>query len=844
MSQDAAICLISDDDLPLELQLQKDPNNKEIWRNYILQWKRLNKPIDNIIWLYERFMLQIPTFLEIWQEYIFWLHSINSDGTYSEFILSVYQRCHELLKKFDSDIMYLEYLTVALKSYQLTHIRLSFNLCLKNLKILDNQNRIWEMIIPFISDTLIPLTENSVEESDDELNKLDQLKLIIYETFFHTNTKDEEKNDDTYSMSQFESDIWSSQLLEKYLVVCPIESQNNILLLLFKTNDSSRIKKNFDKYLIKNKNLVDNIPFSLYSIYLKTLQNIKGQLKEYNDLYFKLRTKYPEKIVQLIILHCQWLIKQKKINEFEECLTNELNTVLDVSQFIELFNYYLDFKQAYIDTILNERTNFKTENEKAHWDKVLSEQIDSLNELTETRELKINDLKLRNNINNVSTWLERVSLFENIDDKCQVYNEALIKINPLMIPIRHEKLSTLWCSYIDIYWDLQKFDTARELYETAIKVPFPHIIDLEDIYLHWANNELNQFGLERSIDLLSKILQIPDNFEILITQFEDDIKANSHNVPVNLIVFNSLKLWTEYIDQLEAQSMNISKIEKTVKAYENLIKIKLVTPKIFLNYANYLKKFGQFTKSYQIYQRAITQYSNLEIKYLIWLQYLNDVIKFRVTTKLTAEQVRDLFDESIETFTGQEMIDYSQICSMYNLFEEPQNMVNSRSIKILTTGAENLSNKFMTSKITLWRMAIDKTKKIFPDLECRPLYQKVIETAPAEISIDYCIEFATMECTYHEYQRTREILRHGSQLLPPIRNKKLWNYWEQFEIEHGNKVSYKDMLLFKKKLEDEMVVDTETVSKQDGNIAFVASSGNKLLKKNELKNENEIDLDL
>lgn len=839
MSHDAAESPITNEDLPLELQLQKDPNNREVWRNYILQWRRLDRPVDDIIWLYERFVLQIDSVFEIWQDYIQWLHSVNISGVYSEFILSLYQRCHDILGKFDSNVTYVEYLTFAIKCSHLTHIRQSFNLALQNLKDTESQDKIWGLIIPFVSDALLPLTENSMDEDDDqESTYLDRLKIIIYQTFF----QGEEENPEMLP----HVDIWSSQILEKYLLVCPIELQNNILLLLYRTNDSERIKKNFDKYLIKNKYVQDNIPFSLYKVYLKILTNLDSQTNEYVDLLNTLRNKYSEKIVDLITLHCEWLLKQKRIDELEKYITNELQSVLDFTQFVELFNYLIDFKQAYINTILDEQDNIKDKDKIAHWTQILTDQIASLNKLIDSKDLQINDLKLRLNINNVDTWLERVSLFENIDDKCQVFTEALLKINPLKVPYKHEKLSTLWCSYIDIYWNLQKFDTARELYETAIKVPFPRIIDLEKIYLHWINNELNQFGLERSIELLNKILQIPENFEMLVNQFENDLKTKNFSVPVNAIIFNSLKLWSAYIDQLEAQSMNTDKMDNCIKAYEDLIKIKLITPKMFLNYAAFLHKFNQFGKSYAIYQRALTQFSNLEIKYLIWVQYLTAVLKDRSSTEMSIEEIRALFDESIETFQGQDSIDYSQICSMYNSFEEPQNLINSRSIQILISGAENISNKFMNSKLTLWRMAIDKTKKILPGTACRPLYQSIIEIAPVAISVEYCIEFASMECDHEEYRRTREILQYGAKLLPPLQNKKLWDYWDQFEIEHGTKETYKDMLLLKKKLQDEMALDTETVSKQDGNISFVASSKNKLLERNDesTKNENEIELDL
>lgn len=103
------------------------------------------------------------------------------------------------------------------------------------------------------------------------------------------------------------------------------------------------------------------------------------------------------------------------------------------------------------------------------------------------------------------------------------------------------------------------------------------------------------------------------------------------------------------------------------------------------------------------------------------------------------------------------------------------------------------------------------------------------------------MKFTKLEMSLSDYTRARELLQYGAQLLPPIKNEELWGLWEQFELEHGDKSYYKEMLLLKQKLEKDMKVDTEEVSKGQGNVQFVASS----VKNQEAKtNPDEIEIDI
>lgn len=65
-------------------------------------------------------------------------------------------------------------------------------------------------------------------------------------------------------------------------------------------------------------------------------------------------------------------------------------------------------------------------------------------------DIYLNDVALRQDSNLVETWMKRVSLQKSAAEKCNVYSEAILKIDPRKVGTPGS-FGRLWCSYGDLY---------------------------------------------------------------------------------------------------------------------------------------------------------------------------------------------------------------------------------------------------------------------------------------------------------------------------------------------------------------------------------------------------------
>ena len=61
-----------------------------------------------------------------------------------------------------------------------------------------------------------------------------------------------------------------------------------------------------------------------------------------------------------------------------------------------------------------------------------------------------------------------------------------------------------------------------------------------------------------------------------------------------------------------------------------------------------------------------------------------------------------------------------------------------------------------------------------------------------------CIRFASMEALHGETERARAIYIHASTYCDPRTATTFWKTWQDFEVEHGNEESFREMLRIKR----------------------------------------------
>lgn len=801
----------TEEDLAYEYELQTQSTNFLTWTRYLDYKKSRDDPVA-LAWLYERCTNEFPNSVDLWLEYLKWrtdlIQSLNA-----VFYVDEFTKCNALFERalrwcFDNDRIWIMYLKFAEQQRDLGMIRSILNRSLRCVS-LEKHPRIWESIISFIEDDLLQ-NANFLEDNE--------LEALMHDALF----RKEEKRSTS-------PDLWSSHMLVRYLEIT--DSVEHTLYLLGLTGDDEAVRRVYERYLFPDTFSVVN--YKQHDFYLRYI-NALGQVgteEEFQEGVERTIIKFPHLSSSLMVELAKNFIMRSKIPQARSTLDNALKATIKTRDFSVIYDFYLKFLEVLVETIIQEiRVNPEIQ---PTWEQELTYNFNLLEHLTNTHELLLNDLKVRQDGNNVNTWIARANLFSSVKEKCEVYVKAILSIDPGEV---HEAnvLGQLWCNYAKLFIDAKDYESARETFDRALRVPYKYKEDLEIIWLCWAEMELEIGGFEGAIKLLEKALKIPKHPELLIEKYD---KRNK-DFPAQAVIFTSLKLWTMYLDVMEASCEDSDQVLRTREAYNNVIGLKLATPLIFINYAHFLQAQNMWDESFQIYERAIAAFPP-QTKYELWNIYLGECSKRNLST----ERQRDLFEQALQL--SKHEIDCSSFFLLYSNLER-SNGLYKRSVDILYRGCKETN--VLQSKVLLWRSCLDASKNFLGDENSRPFYEECIKTLPNSKAILFVIDFAKVEERLQAYERSRAILKFGAQLLHPDQNKTLWEFWNEFEVRHGSKSTYKEMLKLKRHVGDTFKVNTEQVTSKDGNVAFIASSDvggtRSALEHSQVTNPEEISLDL
>lgn len=794
---------VTDKDIGYEYSIVRDPNNINVWLQYILEKKNDPKTVS---WLYERCLMTVPVNWDIWKEYLEFRIQLLSNfneaihekeyGKINKLFQSCLESCFKIVEAWKL------YLNFVIRQRNLTMIRKVLNKALVSLP-LEFHQEIWNILICFLEDILL----NNVEDVP-ELDLTD----LIYNTFFN---KDK--------LLDVEINIWASHILNRFFKVT--DDIGRLIPLLQKTHDYERIIVIYDQYkIIKNAALMKTNLNVIYMNYITALDHC-GKTDKLETIILDCITNFPENSVNFIIFLSKHYLKKMDMKRFVSFLQDQLNRTMEIKEFSKIYDYFVLFEETFLEIIIEQlKINPSLQ---ASWEQNLNFHVELLDSLVSSYKLKLNDLKLRQDSNNIQHWLTRSSLFSTPQDKARVFSEAILQINH-KIQVVPGEFGKLWCQYADIYIKNRDYDTARQIFDKGLNVPFKFLLDLEVLWIKWSEMELDINSIDSAINVLETALKIPNDPDLL-----QKTHINKVDGPAQTKLFTSLKLWSLLIDMLESQSENSSFFEKTLETYELMIKLKVATPITFINYAYFLQDHNLFEKSFTIYERAISIFPP-EIGFEIWNVYLAESIKF----KLPVEQMRELFENSLKL--SDLGIDCKPFFILYSEFEKKNEMF-TRSIDILHRGC--LKTNDIESKCILWELCIINCKKLL-GVECvKELYEECIQLLPNSKAIHFVLDFAKLEEQLKEFEKCKTILRFGARLIHPSKNLLLWDYWSEFELRHGDKETYKDMLKMRREMEETFKVDSKNVSKKDGNIEFTSPKDLPSTSTNKL-NPQEIELNL
>lgn len=114
----------------------------------------------------------------------------------------------------------------------------------------------------------------------------------------------------------------------------------------------------------------------------------------------------------------------------------------------------------------------------------------------------------------------------------------------------------------------------------------------------------------------------------------------------------------------------------------------------------------------------------------------------------------------------------------------------------------------------MFNLYITKSASNFGLPSTRPIYERAIAALPDKDARDMCMKFADMEKRLGEIDRARAIYGHASQFCDPRTSPAFWGKWEQFEVQHGNEDTFKEMLRIKRSVQAQYNTDVNFIASQ------------------------------
>lgn len=469
-----------------------------------------------------------------------------------------------------------------------------------------------------------------------------------------------------------------------------------------------------------------------------------------------------------------WITKgnfEKARDVFEEGIT----TVMTVRDFTLIFDAYVEFEESIIGSLMEAaavRADKGNVDEDADFD--LDLRMLRFEQLMDRRPFLVNDVLLRQNPNNVIEWEKRVALWgDNKEEIVNTYTAAIAAINPKKA---HGKFSELWVNYAKFYESGGDLDTARVIFDKAVKVPFKSVAELADTWCEWAEMELRSENFDKAVDIMAKATQAPK--KSTVDYFDETLSPQQR-------VHKSWKLWSFYVDLVESVAI----LEETRKVYERIFELRIATPQTVVNYANLLEEHKYFEDSFKVYERGLDLFS-YPVAFELWNLYLTKA----VDRKIGIERLRDLFEQALD---GCPPKFAKPLYLMYGNLEEERGLAR-HAMRIYERATRAVSDE---DRFEMFEFYITKSASNFGLTSTRPIYERAIAALPDQEAKEMCLKFADMERRLGEIDRARAIYGHASQFCDPRTNAGFWQKWEAFEVQHGNEDTFKEMLRIKRSVQ-------------------------------------------
>ncbi|KAJ9074052.1 pre-mRNA-splicing factor syf1 [Entomophthora muscae] len=495
--------------------------------------------------------------------------------------------------------------------------------------------------------------------------------------------------------------------------------------------------------------------------------------------------RFSDQVGKLWCSLAQYWILLGRFEKARDVFEEAIKQVTTVRDFTQVFDAFAEFEESLLASLIQAGA------ESGVSELEMDLKFLRFERLMDRRPFLVNEVLLRQNPHNVAEWIKRVELYSGNPGKTvETFGQAIKTIDPKKAT--PNLLPKIWVLFSRFYEDGGDLDKARSVYEKAVLVAYKTPTELAEVWTEFAELEIRQDNFRGALDVLARATRPPSKYKTI--SFYDE------TLPVQNRVFKSLKLWSFYVDLEES----VGTLESTRAVYDHILDLKIANPQIIVNYANYLEEQGYHEDSFKIYERGLELFK-YPIAFEIWNIYLTKFIQRYGGAKL--ERARDLFEQAIEHCPAK----YAKpIFLLYGKLEEDYGLAK-HAMRIYDRATRAVGDN---DRLEMFQFYIAKATSAFGVTSTREVYERAIEVLPDQQCKEMCLEYAEMERKLGEIDRARSIYGHASQFCDPSANIPFWQIWHDFEVQHGNEDTFKEMLRIKRSVQAQFNTEINYLSAQ------------------------------
>ncbi|PIA13530.1 hypothetical protein COEREDRAFT_104057 [Coemansia reversa NRRL 1564] len=422
-------------------------------------------------------------------------------------------------------------------------------------------------------------------------------------------------------------------------------------------------------------------------------------------------------------------------------------------------------------------------------------QLLQLERLMDRRPFLASDVELRQTPNAVDAWLRRVELCQSRaddpersasdrDEARKRVRETFEKALSTLAPRKAHggTAAELWLAYARS--EVEDVKRMRSILDRAVASPLGSVAELSDLYAAYAEAELAAGDGEAAQQILARALA-PPSTGTKVDYSDESLAPGSR-------VFKSRKLWGLLVDLQESTGA----LDSARSSYERMLELKLATPETIVNFAILLEQMEYFEDSFRIFERGISLFG-YPVAVELWNIYLRRFIERYGGTRI--ERARDLFEQALEGCPAE----YSKpLFVAYGRLEEEHGLAR-RALRVYERATRAVPSG--NDRLEMFRYYAAKTKELLGLPAVRTVYERGIEELGDNQALLFALDYATAERRLGEIDRARALYAYASQFADPQIEKQLWETWQEFEVEHGNEDTFKEMLRLKRSVQAKFV---------------------------------------